>query len=390
MLPRLEVTQEIMKILFLSATEYAVEHFVGPYIAALHNQGHDLHVLTGGEIGDYRGLPGIQQQTISLSRRPSPAGDFRQLLFLTRHMRKHRFDVVYSISPKGGLIAQIAAKLAGIKQRVHFVTGQTWKTRRGLSRLMLKKFDTLICKLVTKAYVDSRSQAEFLIKQRVLNRSKAVILGSGSVSGVVIDQFLFSQEKREKVRKQFGIQDSQILVFFLGRISSVKGVGDLVDAFKIAFQQNENLRLLIIGPDDGDRAAVVKKIESSGLRDFVRTQWSSTPRPAEQYSAAEIFCVPSYMEGFGNVVLESACAKVPAIGSNIYGLQDAIVDNQTGVLFEVGNTQELASQIVRLANDESLRKKLGNNAYQRVRNEFSQAHLVEAFMRAHHQLTDDN
>lgn len=375
-----------MKILFVSATEYAVEHFVGPYIEALDNDGNELHVLTGGEIGDYQGPPRIQRQTIGLSRRPSPLSDLKQLMFLTRYMRKHKFNVVYSISPKGGLIAQMAAKLAGVKKRVHFVTGQTWKTRSGPGRLMLKKFDTLICKLVSKAYVDSRSQAEFLIEQRVLDRSKAVVLGSGSVSGVVVDQFLYSQEKRDKVRKQFGISDTDILVFFLGRISSVKGVGDLVDAFKIAHQENDNLRLLIIGPDDGDRAIVEQKIADNGLNHVVKSQWSSTPRPAEQYSAAEIFCVPSYMEGFGNVVLESACAKVPTIGSDIYGLQDAIVDEQTGVLFELGNKQALADQIVRLANDESLRTELGNNAYQRVCNEFSQRHLVDAFMQAQQKL----
>lgn len=376
-----------MKILFVSATEYAVEHFVGPYIAALNAENNDVHVLTGGEIGNYKGPEGIQRETIGLTRRPNPLSDSKELISLTRYIRKHKFDIVYSISPKGGLIAQMAAKLAGVKHRIHFVTGQTWTTRGGLGRLGLKKLDWLVCKLVTKAYVDSQSQAEFLIQQGVLSRPKANVLASGSVSGVVVDQFLFSQQKREKVRQQFGIADSNILVFFLGRISSVKGVGDLVDAFSIAHQRNDQLRLLIIGPDDGDQAVVEEKIKTNQLEDFVAAQWSSTPRPAEQYSAAEIFCVPSYMEGFGNVVLESACAGVPTIGSDIYGLQDSIADGKTGILFELGNVEALAEQLVRLADDEKLRKELGQNAYQRVCNEFSQQHLVEAFMQAHNNLS---
>lgn len=376
-----------MKILFVSATEYAVEHFVGPYIAALNAEGNDIHVLTGGEIGNYQAPQGVHRETIGLSRRPNPISDLKELISLTRYIRKYKFDLVYSISPKGGLIAMMAAKLAGVKQRIHFVTGQTWKTRSGIARAGLKKLDWLICNLVSKAYVDSRSQAEFLIQQGVLSRDKANVLASGSVSGVVVDQFLFSQEKRNKVRQQFGIADSNILVFFLGRISSVKGVGDLVDAFRIAHEQNDQLRLLIIGPDDGDQANVQEKIKAHGLEDFVCAQWSSTPRPAEQYSAAEIFCVPSYMEGFGNVVLESACAGVPTVGSDIYGLQDAIADGETGVLFELGNVEALAQQLIKLANDEKLRKELGKNAYERVCREFSQQHLVEAFMQAHRDLT---
>ena len=312
----------------------------------------------------------------------------KELISLIRYIRKHKFSVVYSISPKGGLIGQLAAKLAMVKHRVHFVTGQTWKTRSGIGRWGLKKLDWLICQLLSKAYVDSRSQAEFLIEQKVLKRRKAVVLASGSVSGVVVNEFLFSQENRDQVRTQYNISDQNVLIFFLGRISSVKGVTDLVEAFAKAYKRNDQLRLLIVGPDDGDADAVKAKIKQHELGEVITATWASTPRPAIQYSAADIFCVPSYMEGFGNVVLESACAGVPTVGSDIYGLQDAIADGKTGILFELGNTSELADKLVQLANDEPLRKQLGQNALERVKTEFAQEHLVKAFMEAHLQLVD--
>ena len=377
-----------MKILFVSATEYAIEHFAGPYILALHNAGHEIHVLTGGEIGNYKGPEAVVRKAIGLKRKPSPFSDLKELISLIRYIRKHKFSVVYSISPKGGLIGQLAAKLAMVKHRVHFVTGQTWKTRSGIGRWGLKKLDWLICQLLSKAYVDSRSQAEFLIEQKVLKRRKAVVLASGSVSGVVVNEFLFSQENRDQVRTQYNISDQNVLIFFLGRISSVKGVTDLVEAFAKAYKRNDQLRLLIVGPDDGDADAVKAKIKQHELGEVITATWASTPRPAIQYSAADIFCVPSYMEGFGNVVLESACAGVPTVGSDIYGLQDAIADGKTGILFELGNTSELADKLVQLANDEPLRKQLGQNALERVKTEFAQEHLVKAFMEAHLQLVD--
>ncbi len=376
-----------MKILFVSATEYAVEHFAGPYIEALHRDGNQIHVLTGGEIGNYAGPEGLVRKSIKLSRKPDPFRDFAQVLSLAKYMRANHFSVVYSISPKGGLVAQLAARLAGIPHRIHFMTGQTWKTRSGTGRWILKSLDKLICSLVSKAYVDSQSQVEFLIEQGVLRRSKAVVLASGSVSGVAVNDFLFSQENRTKVRQQYGITDDQILIFFLGRVSSVKGIRDLVDAFSIAHAKDDRLRLLIVGPDDGDADAVKAKISDQGLQDVISAQWSSTPRPAIQYSAAEMLCVPSYMEGFGNVVLESACAGVPTIGSDIYGLQDAIADGQTGLLFELGNAEDLADKILRLSTDPEFRRQLGSNALQRVQTEFSQEHLVAAFMEAHDALT---
>ena len=378
-----------MKILFVSVTEYAVEHFAGPYIAALHKAGHDLHVLTGSEIGDYTGPEGIIRESIGLGRKPDPFKDLSELISLTRYIRKHKFDVVYSICPKAGLVVQLAAKIAGVKHRVHFVTGQVWKTRTGLSRWGLKFLDWVMCSLVTKAYVDSRSQANFLIQQKVLKADKAVVLASGSVSGVVIEDFPFSEQKRREVRQQYNIADDEVLIFFLGRISVVKGIRDLVKAVAIARQSNDKIRLLIVGPDEGDLENIQQVIREKNLTEAVVGQWSSTPRPAKQYSAAEMLCVPSYMEGFGNVVMEAACAGVPAVGSDIYGLQDSIVDGETGLRYPLGDVQALADCLSKLANDHEFRKRLGENAFARMQTEFDQPILVDAFMAAHRQMTGE-
>ena len=375
------------KILFVSATEYAVEHFAAPYIDWLSSNGYEVHVLTGSQIGHYEAPEGVVTETIGLERKPNPISDAKQLAKLVDYMRRNSFDVVYSISPKGGLIAQLAAKIAGVTHRIHFVTGQTWKTKTGPEREMLKRLDQLMNAVCTRAYIDSASQAEYLISQGVLARDKAVILGSGSVSGIVVEDFPYSEENRRIVRERHGYSENHVVVFFLGRISSVKGVTDLVRAFAIASRENEDLRLLLVGPDDGDLPEVQRLIAEQRLDAVVSSEWESTPRPAIHYSAAEIYCVPSYMEGFGNVVLEAACAGVPTIGSDIYGLQDSIADGYSGLLYPSGDIGALAEAILRLANDADLRKVLGENAANRVVEEFTQARLVEEFRKKHEALT---
>lgn len=371
------------KILFVSATEYAVEHFAAPYINWLNDNSYDVHVLTGSQIGNYVPPAGITTETIGLERQPNPASDAVQLMRLVQYMRQHDFNVVYSISPKGGLIAQLAAKMAGVRHRIHFVTGQTWKTKTGGEREMLKRLDQLMNAVCTRAYVDSASQAEFLIAQGVLPRAKAKVLGSGSVSGIQVEEFLFSEENRRIVRERHGFADDHIVVFFLGRISAVKGVTDLVKAFAIASRENDKLRLLLVGPDDGDLPEVKRLIAEQRIESIVASEFESTPRPAIHYSAAEIYCVPSYMEGFGNVVLEAACAGVPTVGADIYGLQDSIADGYSGLLYPSGDIGALADTLLKLANNDELRKELGHNAANRVVEEFSQARLVEEFGRAH-------
>ena len=371
------------KILFVSATEYAVEHLAAPYITWLNDNAYDVHVLTGSQIGNFVPPEGVTTETIGLERQPNPASDAVQLLKLVQYMRKHSFDVVYSISPKGGLIAQLAAKIAGVKHRIHFVTGQTWKTKTGGERELLKRLDQLMNSVCTRAYIDSSSQAEFLIEQGILPRQKAHVLGSGSVSGILVEEFVFSEANRRMVRERHGFSDDHIVVFFLGRISSVKGVTDLVKAFAIASRENDKLRLLLVGPDDGDLPEVKRLIKEQRIDDIVASEFESTPRPAAHYSAAEIYCVPSYMEGFGNVVLEAACAGVPAVGADIYGLQDSIADGYSGLLYPSGDIGALADTLLRLANDTELRKELGANAAARVSAEFSQDRLVQEFAKAH-------
>ena len=148
------------KILFVSATEYAIEHFAAPYIQWLSDNGYSVHVLTGAEIGHYEAPAGVVTETIGLERKPNPVSDASQLAHLVRYMRKNAFDVVYSISPKGGLIAQLAAKIAGVRHRIHFVTGQTWKTKTGPEREMLKRLDQLMnCLLYTSPSPRDRTRS---------------------------------------------------------------------------------------------------------------------------------------------------------------------------------------------------------------------------------------
>ena len=75
--------------------------------------------------------------------------------------------------------------------------------------------------------------------------------------------------------------------------------------------------------------------------------------------AADVFCLPSYREGFGSTIIEAAACGIPAIGSKIYGITDAIIDGETGILVEKGNVHDLASAMLELAENDYLRKKMG-------------------------------
>src|SRR3989338_2601166 len=106
--------------------------------------------------------------TLEIERKVSPWRDLRALAQLVILFRRERFDLVHSIMPKTGLLAMLAGWLTGVPNRIHTFTGQVWATKRGWKRGALKIFDRLIVSFATHVLVDSPSQRDFLIAERVL------------------------------------------------------------------------------------------------------------------------------------------------------------------------------------------------------------------------------
>jgi glycosyltransferase involved in cell wall biosynthesis len=112
-----------------------------------------------------------------------------------------------------------------------------------------------------------------------------------------------------------------------------------------------------------------------------RVHFAEYTRVPEKFmSAADIFCLPSYREGFGTVLINAAATGIPAIASRIYGSDEAIQEDVTGLLHEAGNPDELASKMALLARDPALRARLGQSAQARARRDFSEASVTAALL----------
>ena len=102
--------------------------------------------------------------------------------------------------------------------------------------------------------------------------------------------------------------------------------------------------------------------------------------------ASDVLCLPSFREGFPVTIIEAAATGLPAIGSRIYGITDAIVEGETGLLFEAGDVQQLALGMRTLASDASLRRRMGQRARERALRDFPQAQLTAALLAHYRQL----
>ena len=181
------------------------------------------------------------------------------------------------------------------------------------------------------------------------------------------------------VRKMHAIPSDAVVCLFLGRMNADKGVQDLLAAYASIAGAYPKLWLLLVGPDEEAMLPGLLSRLPDGIADRVVVE-GYTETPERYLSAADFLCLPSYRDGFVVVVIEAAAAGLPAIGSRIYGVRDALVDEVTGLFFHPGDVPALSAAIERLAGDPELRHRMGGAGRLRIQREFTQEAVVANYV----------
>jgi glycosyltransferase involved in cell wall biosynthesis len=252
-----------------------------------------------------------------------------------------------------------------------------WATETGLKRSFLKFLDRLLGKMTTHNLVDSQSQRAFLIKELVLPQKKALVFRNGSVAGVDLKKFKSNKYLGEVTRKQLKIPKDGFVYLFLGRLVIDKGVLDLAAAFSEI--KNPKTYLIFVGSDEAKLSAHILNICAHKTQYIRVVGFSNTPY--KYLASANVLCLPSYREGFGNVIIEAAAMGVPAIASNIYGVTDAIQPNITGLLHQPRDIEAIKKAMESLLHKPLLLNKLKRAAKRRVVNKFDANKITDDWLK---------
>ncbi|MHB8654749.1 MAG: glycosyltransferase family 4 protein [Terriglobia bacterium] len=353
-------------------------------VALVSSPGRDLDELCSS-------LP-VRCFRIPMERKTAPMHDLRALLALTRYFRRERFDIVHSHTPKAGLLTALAGRLAHVPVRIHTYTGQVWVELHGLMRWMTRESDKLIGHLNTHCYADSYSQRNFLVDERIVDAQRISVLGRGSVSGVDLDRFNTSLPswRRAETRKRLGIEETSLVIIFVGRVTRDKGVTELIEAFRKLQQLHNNIDLVLVGPYESIRDT----LPDETLREIsANTRIHSVglaSRPEEYLAIADIFCLPSYREGFGSAIIEAGAMNLPSVATRVTGLVDSVVDDETGILVPPKDAMALARALKEIIESADLRQRMGRAARQWVVQHFDAEVINRAVVDEYFRLAGNN
>jgi glycosyltransferase involved in cell wall biosynthesis len=367
------------RIVFLTSHPMSVVSFMLPHIRALKAVAN-VQVLANtidSTLLKNRGVD-VPIEYVAVVRPIAPWTDIAALWVLYWRLKRIRPSAIHTITPKAGLLGMTAAWLARVPVRVHSFTGQVWVTRVGPMRLLLKAIDKCIVAMATDVLVDSNSQRDFLIQQGVVTTTSSAVLGPGSICGVNTQRFCPSEGVRQVVRREMKTSTDTLVCLYLGRLNRDKGVLDLAAAFASVATKYPRAELWVVGPDEENWFEQMQALLVNALGQVKRVGFTAEPERFMQ--AADVFCLPSYREGFGSSVIEAAACGVPTLASRIYGLTDAVAEGRTGWMHVAGETQELAKRLdYLLSNPDELVDK-GRAAREYAATVFSEEVLTSAMV----------
>ncbi len=298
---------------------------------------------------------GIRVVDTPLERPISLVKDIKGLWFLYRLFRKEKPWCVHANTPKGSLLAMIAAWFACVPHRVYTVTGLRYQGAHGMLRTILKTMERLSCLFATNVIPEGKGVLQCLKCDNITKKSLQVI-HYGNINGKDTEFFsrdntiqtaslkladkqillrnLSEKEARSLVRSELGFSNNDFIFVFIGRLVNDKGLGELADALRKLENEKLEIKLLLIGEIDGEDDALAKDklnylMHSKNIK-YIGVQ--SDIRP--YLMASDVLVFPSYREGFPNVPLEAGALGLPAIVTNINGSNEIIEDGVNGKIIQ--------------------------------------------------------
>lgn len=157
---------------------------------------------------------------------------------------------------------------------------------------------------------------------------------------------------------------------FVGRIVPIKNLPFLIKGFNKALKQNKNIELNIVGDGLSKELELIKKIANQNKNIYFLGK-KNRAEIINQYQNNDVFILTSNYDNYPNVIFEAMSSGLPVIATNVGGIALQVVDQETGILVDLNDTEQLSNAILELASDAGKREQMGKAGRARVEKEFT-------------------
>lgn len=331
---------------------------------------------------------GLEIHTVPMSRGINPVSDLVSVVRMVRLLRKVQPKLVHSYTPKAGLVMMLAAYLCRVPVRVHTFTGLIFPTSRGFKQKLLIWIDRLICACATHIVPEGLGVKKDLEAYRITSKPLHVI-GHGNIAGVETAYFSPMAtgvgDAASELKTKLGIPDDAFVFCFVGRLNRDKGLVELMQAFSVL---PGSAHLVLVG--GLDHSAPIDQATLTAIESNPRVHqmgFLSDIRPV--LYLADILVLPSYREGFPNVVLQAGAMELPVIATDINGCNEVIEPEFNGWLVPPRDAQNLATAMKQaMQTPADVRLEMGKRARSRIQERFERQQHWERMVEFYQGLLD--
>lgn len=396
------------KIAQMATVAASINGLMRGWLRYLSERGVEVHTIcaAGRELEQVCEREGITAaHEIPMTRRITPWADLVALRRLVKLMRRERYDLVHASTPKGGLLGMVAAWLAGVPARVFTLRGLPLTASEGFKRRLLWWSDWLTMRLAQRVTAISPSLRDEAVALRLCPREKIRVIHLGSSNGIDTERFTRKRPIREApLRCEWGLPADALAIGFIGRIVRDKGIVELAEAWERVRREAPTARLVLVGPTEPQDPVPPEFLERLRRDErVVFAGWHDDTVPC--FEALDLLVLPTYREGFGNVLLEASAMELPVIATRVAGCVDAVLAGpaasangrvvfpefagETGLLVPVRDAGALAEAILALLNDPERRRRMGQAGRARAVRDFSREVIWEGYLRLYCELLEE-
>ena len=321
-----------------------------------------IAVSSGGDMTDELTKAGISHIELDIQTKSELSPKlWLALPELAAIIKKEKPDVIHAHTR----VTQVLAALLAKRFKIPYISTCHGFFRPRLSRRLLGCWGEVVIAI-------SEAVREHLKKDFGVNEKRIELIHNG----VDIKRFnkQFSKEEVDQIKRSFGLGPEPV-IGTIGRLSPVKGFGDLISAFGNTSFLREKANLVIVG-NGPDKMRLVNFTDKLKVKKSVRFIDSSLDTP-RLLSIMDVFVFPSIQEGLGLSLIEALASGRAVVATDVGGIRSLIRDNETGLLARKGDRNDLARAINRLLDDGALRKKLAQNGRELVRNEYTMEKMAD-------------